>query len=775
MSCFAQDQAVEGTVIDPSGAGVAHARIQFSVNDRVVLAASTDATGSFRVDLARIAPAGSYTLTVSATGFRAESRQLQLGGPLAPITITLRIASLKESVSVTSHAPGESPSPPNRDTLTAREMERGDANDVGEALSAMDGLWMKRKAAIENDVVVRGFKQDDINLLVDGARVYESCPAQMDPPAGHVELSEVDHVEVTKGPFDVRNAGSLGASVNVVTRNPEQGFSVALNSRFGSFGAYTDGASVSYGSDRIQLLAGYSYQSSDPYSDGHGQSFTDYNNYSAIGRNARAFDDQSAWFKAYFTPADGQQLSLSYTRVADGLVLFPYLTMDSNHDNTDRAELKYDGKKIPILKRVRADVYYSNVVHLMSDSERTSAMDGVPTMTSPVSSRVIGGHVEADPGGGVTVGVESYYRNWNVTGTMVSGGMAMLSQSLPDVNTYGTGPYVSYRHAFTGKVLLTGGARYDYASTSIGVPGYSTDLYYQYYGNRNTSATDRYGSGNVSLSYAAIPSLTLFAGIGSNGRIPDAEERFFARAGASGMSGTTGMSGMTGMMQENGTVGDPDLHYSRNTEGDIGAALEFGPLRVRASLFYSNVRNFIMIGEEAAMSSSSGMGGMGSATTILATTYNNVQARVYGGETSYDLKLIRGLSLAGTVSESIGVHDPAPHDGIYNTNVPEMPPLRGTLALRYVERRMFAEVGALAADRQNRVDTDLMETPTPGYAVLNMKLGVTYRRFRVNFGIDNLLNRFYYQNLSYTLSPFSSGIRLPEAGRTFFGEVRWMF
>ena len=29
----------------------------------------------------------------------------------------------------------------------------------------------------------------------------------------------------------------------------------------------------------------------------------------------------------------------------------------------------------------------------MSDSERTSAMDGVPTMTSPVSSRVIGGHM----------------------------------------------------------------------------------------------------------------------------------------------------------------------------------------------------------------------------------------------------------------------------------------------------------------------------------------------------------------------------------------------
>ena len=209
----------------------------------------------------------------------------------------------------------------------------------------MDGLWMKRTAAVENDVVVRGFKQDDINLLVDGARVYESCPSQMDPPAGHVDLAEVERVEVTKGPFDLRNAGSLGATVNVVTKNPEPGFSVALDSRFGSFGAYTDGVSASYGGDRVQVLAGYSYQSSDPYSDGHGQSFTAYNNYSALGRNAKAFDDQSAWFKAYYTPADGQQLSLSYTRVQDGLVLYPYFSMDSNHDNTDRAELRYEGKK----------------------------------------------------------------------------------------------------------------------------------------------------------------------------------------------------------------------------------------------------------------------------------------------------------------------------------------------------------------------------------------------------------------------------------------------
>ena len=91
----------------------------------------------------------------------------------------------------------------------------------------------------------------------------------------------------------------------------------------------------------------------------------------------------------------------------------------------------------------------------MSDSERTSAMNGVPTMTSPVSSRVVGGHLEGDLGGGFSVGVESYYRNWNVTGTMVSGGMAMLASRCRTSTHTGLGLIVAYRHAFTRKLLLT--------------------------------------------------------------------------------------------------------------------------------------------------------------------------------------------------------------------------------------------------------------------------------------------------------------------------------
>ena len=142
MRSSAQDEAVQGTVVDPSGAGIARARIQFSLNDRVVVTAFTDAAGAFRVDLAKLkgaapAPADSSKLAVSAFGFSTTISPLRLDGPSRLVTITLQIASLKGSVSVTSQDPGdaESISPPNLKCLPCVEPSHSAAFSGGCSLN----------------------------------------------------------------------------------------------------------------------------------------------------------------------------------------------------------------------------------------------------------------------------------------------------------------------------------------------------------------------------------------------------------------------------------------------------------------------------------------------------------------------------------------------------------------------------------------------------------------------------------------------------------------
>jgi len=112
---------------------------------------------------------------------------------------------------------------------------------------------------------------------------------------------------------------------------------------------------------------------------------------------------------------------------------------------------------------------------------------------------------------------------------------------------------------------------------------------------------------------------------------------------------------------------------------------------------------------------------------------------------------------------------------VLSHNLPEMPPLRVWSALRYAHRWAFAELGTVAVNRQSLVDADLNEVPTAGYGLLNLKLGFTHRKLSGSFTVDNLLDRFYYEYLSYYRDPFASGVKVPEPGRNLFGQLRYSF
>ena len=142
---------------------------------------------------------------------------------------------------------------------------------------------------------------------------------------------------------------------------------------------------------------------------------------------------------------------------------------------------------------------------------------------------------------------------------------------------------------------------------------------------------------------------------------------------------------------------------------------------------------------------------------------------------AYGVTPTSALSLTGGGSYTRGAATPLPSANVLSRNLPEMPPLRVWSSLRYARRWAFAEFGATAVNRQSHVDGDLNEAPTAGYAVLNVKFGITYRNLSASFTVDNLLNRFYYEYLSYYRDPFTAGVRIPEPGRNVFAQLRYSF
>lgn len=507
--------------------------------------------------------------------------------------------------------------------------------------------------------------------------------------------------------------------------------------------------SVSLSKGRFYALAGYSYRRSDPFIDGLGRNVTSYANYSAAGRANAAFDIGTAWARFGAVLARNQNLEFSYTHQAGGLTLYPGLKMDSPYDHANRLNANWSVVELTgLVKQVRAQAYFSQVKHWMTDELRTGAAGTALgySMGSFAGSRSLGGRIEAELPN-MVVGAEAYDRGWSVVSTMLMQGAYSAQPTLPDVRMIVGGIYAQYRRSF-GRLNVAMGARVDAANSEARSRSLNTDIFWAYHNTRSTSATDANPSGNVRLTWLLPRGVELFAGVGSTVRLPDPEERYYAakKAGSD-------------------WVGNPTLAPTRNDEADLGMNVRSRRFTLRPTLFYSRLSDYVAIIQQSKVNST--MGIMNSS----ARSYEGVDARMYGGEVSYSVGFSRSLLLAGGVSYVRGIQYAKAEAGLPRGNMAEMPPLKSRASLRYGSSRFFAEVNGLASAPQNKVDRLLQEEGTPGYVLLGLKGGMHHRQWNFAVGVDNLTDRYYFDHLSFQRDPYRSGVRIPEPGRTFYLNV----
>jgi len=626
-----------------------------------------------------------------------------------------------------------------KDSLEVREIRESSAKDVGEALTKLEGIWKVRKGGIANDVVLRGFYRDNINVLIDGDRVYAACPNRMDPPAFHVDFSQVEKIEVIKGPFDVRHQGSMAGLVNIITKKPEKGFHLKLNASAGSFNFINLSPVVSYADDKLGILVGYSYRYSKPYKDGDGKRITEYANYRPEFRNKKAFEINTYWTKLGFKPIENHSVELSYTRQDARDVLYPYLRMDAIRDKMDRFNMNYQIDGISdMLKSLKFQFYYTRVDHLMNSRYRIG-----PFMQTDAESKAYGGRLEANLGD-LTLGFEAYKRNWDAVNYM-----GMTTQYvIPNVDTDSFGLYGEYKRNLSDKLRLAAGLRLDTTKTKADRSKANTNLYFAYKNTRSTSKTDTYPSGNVQLFYELQKGTELFVGLGHSVRVPDAQERYFALR----------------RMSDPDWVGNPELKPSKNTELDLGIKHSTDKALIKATAFYSYVQDYITVHKQYSPTLSK-----------YASSYENVNAQFFGGEVDLRLSLTQELFLFGGMSYVQARKETKPEKNIRSSRVAEIPPLKTRLALRYDKGTYFGEVETILSATQYRVDTDLNEQRTSGYGVVNVKVGGNFKGFTINAGIDNVFDKKYYEYLSYLRDPFATGVKVPEPGRTFYINASYTF
>jgi iron complex outermembrane receptor protein len=688
--------------------------------------------------------AGNYTLTAELPGFETQSVSSVVLSPgeVREINFQMPLSTMSETVEVRHSAV--------RNTVEASEIRETPARDVGQALARMPGVVQVRKGAIGNDVIVRGLESRDLTILIDGERIYGACPSGMDPGLLHVDFAEVDRVEVTKGPFDVRHQGSLGGVVNVITRAPGTGAHGTADVSGGSYRYVNPSATASFGNSLASVLGGFSYKSSKPYRDGSDRLFTEGAGYRPSAVDSRAFDVNTGWGRLFLSPGMNQVMQVAYTRQETSHMLTPFLTMDAVGDDVNRAKARYE--TLADGTTVSAQAYYTSVSHWMTDEFRISsaAAPRSYSMGAQADTSALGGDFAVSRGS-LSVGAEAFRRTWDTTRRVAGSGYVTLV-AIPDVHTDSLGGWGEYGKALSENTRLEVGGRLDWAHSVANPATANTNLFFAYKGTRNTSATDVGASGKIQLVSRLGDDVRLDVSFGRAFRVPDPQERYYAA-------------------QKMGSdwVGNPALRPTVNTGINVNATYNAHRLVASGGLYYNRLTDFIVVHQQVRINVVPGIANQ------VARSYENVNARIRGAEATLTYSVTDRLFATVDATYTRGTKDLDLARAITNPNMAEMHPPTASMRLRYDRAVVFGEVDVRVSARHELVDTDLQEQQMPGYGILNVRMGGQKAKLRATFAIDNLLNKAYVQCMSYQRDPFRSGFQVNEPGRNLYTNISYRF
>ena len=641
--------------------------------------------------------------------------------------------------------------------------------DLAEAISRkVPSITMVRRSGIANDIVLRGQKRDNINITLDNAKICGACPNRMDPPTSHVLTNNIESVKIIDGPYDVEDFGTLSGAVKVKTKKPTKGFHGQIDFNAGSFTQRKASATLSGGTDTVQLLISASTEKSGQYRDGNGDTLTEQvDNYAAKNPLAAkykyqdkyhdmdAYSKDSLMLKAYFHLSDDQLLKLSYTANRSDDIMYPTSPMDAIKDDSNIYDLEYSIRNLgAISKKLEFQAYHSEVDHPMSNAYRmASKMMGAifsNELTTDMDGIKVKNSTDLTNNTQLLLGLDGSRRNWdgdykkdgNIVGTSISStdteNLAIFAELEQDFSAL----HVKY------------GLRFD--STNISPEEYNRPQ--GIIGNDPWQSNDYQDfSANVYGTYALNNSTKFFGGIGKGSRVPDARELYIL-----GKPITTDGANKGKQLQ----LGTPDLQSTSNYQIDLGTEYTTADTSTKVKVCYNKLQDYIYY----------------NSTKMGANKFTNIDASIYGAEISGSYFMTDSSYFDLGVAYQRGQKDEA-LEGQSDTNLADIAPLKGRLAYFWeYQDESKLKIEGIAADTWSEYDADNGEQELGAYAILNIKLDHQLDNgFGIAIGIDNVTNQTYAISNTYKDLILVSGdtkdevMLINEPGRYFYANLSYKF
>tara|TARA_R110000787_G_scaffold15563_5_gene48221 strand:- start:47287 stop:49446 length:2160 start_codon:yes stop_codon:yes gene_type:complete len=141
--------------------------------------------------------------------------------------------------------------------ITAEELEQRQVRVVSDVLRDVPGVAVNRAGSVGQltQVRIRGTEGNQTLVMIDGIEVNNPA-AQSEFNFANLLNAGIARIEVLRGPQSaIYGSDAIGGVINIITKDPEPGFTVTTRGELGSFSTRDGQVGLGYGSDKFTVSA----------------------------------------------------------------------------------------------------------------------------------------------------------------------------------------------------------------------------------------------------------------------------------------------------------------------------------------------------------------------------------------------------------------------------------------------------------------------------------------------------------------------------------------
>lgn len=599
-------------------------------------------------------------------------------------------------------------------------------HDAGRFLNSVPEIsGIKKAGNYATDPVLRGFKYEQLNIVIDGAaNAINACPSRMDPAVSQVNMNIVQEAEIFKGPYHFRHGSALGGTINFITAEPQFTEDIKTGGRI-SMGyesngnIFRDELFTNLSSKKTVWNLFGSYQKGDRYKDGHGNEVR-----SAFLRYNIGTKGIYRWNDKNFT-----SLQINTNQGRD--VEFAALSMDLLYDKTWMVQAKHLAKfSGGIFDQLDVNTYYTIVDHSMGTKDLK--------MVSDVKSNTYGARAELKKSwDGSVLYTGADYKHEDARNLRMvmppmmkpRDGTSWQNSGIDQIGWFGE------FQKYIGSSKITASARLDYNMADAKDP---SALFSKLYGDMASKDFNH----SLSLGYSK----------------KFGKHQFSAWAGRAQRSGSLTERYINLFPVGNDAyelLGNPGLKPETNNQADLIYTFQTENIFFQTDVFYAFMQDYIsgVIRKDIKPYSMMAPG--------VRQLQNIGDAMKAGFESRFNWKFLpkfrTEMAVAYTYAEDRKTGAP----------LPEIYPLDFRWNIEADLSPVILGANYRFSARQNRVSQEFGEMRTPDFSVVNLtgKIEVMPGAY-FNAEVSNLFNRAYAEHLNRAYSTNKTQ-RILERGRSF--------